>query len=38
MFVSNVKVGDSVMGTGEGKTKKEAEQNAARSALEKELW
>ncbi|MCX7843395.1 MAG: ribonuclease III [Clostridia bacterium] len=35
VFVSQVKIGNEVMGTGEGRSKKEAEQNAARSALEK---
>lgn len=32
-FVARVWVGDTVMGTGTGRSKKEAEQNAARSAL-----
>jgi len=35
VFVTQVKVGDKVMGTGQGKSKKESEQNAARAALEK---
>lgn len=35
LFVANVKLGETVIGTGEGKSKKEAEQNAARIALEK---
>lgn len=34
-FVAQVKVSDIVMGTGEGKSKKEAEQNAAKSAISK---
>lgn len=34
IFVSQVKVCDTVMGTGEGKSKKEAEQNAAKIAIE----
>lgn len=33
IFVSQLKIGDNIHGTGEGKTKKEAEQNAAKSAL-----
>lgn len=35
VFRTQVKVENQVMGTGEGKSKKEAEQNAARHALEK---
>ena len=35
MFVAQVKVMDKVLGVGNGKSKKEAEQAAARSALEK---
>ena len=35
IFVSQVKISDIVLGTGEGRSKKEAEQNAAMSALEK---
>jgi ribonuclease III len=35
MFVSQVKVAERILGTGEGKTKKEAEQNAAKIALVK---
>ncbi|MCX7711045.1 MAG: ribonuclease III [Clostridia bacterium] len=35
IFVSQVKVSDEIMGTGEGRSKKEAEQSAAKSALEK---
>lgn len=35
LFVADVKLGDEVIGTGEGKSKKEAEQNAAKLALEK---
>lgn len=35
IFVSQLKIGLEVFGTGEGKTKKEAEQNAANSALKK---
>lgn len=34
-FVSQVKINNMVMGVGEGKSKKEAEQNAAMTALEK---
>lgn len=34
-FISEVLIGDEVAGTGKGKSKKEAEQNAAREALEK---
>ena len=34
MFVSQVKVSNIVMGTGKGKSKKEAEQNAAQAAIE----
>jgi len=34
-FVTQVKINDKVMGSGKGKSKKEAEQNAAKSALEK---
>lgn len=34
-FVVNVKVGDIILGVGVGSSKKEAEQNAAKSALEK---
>ena len=37
IFVSCVKIGDTVVGTGEGKSKKEADQNAAKQALEKVL-
>lgn len=33
-FISCVRIGERVMGTGEGKSKKEAEQNAAKAALE----
>jgi ribonuclease III len=33
IFVSQVKVNDKIMGTGEGKSKKEAEQSAAKAAL-----
>lgn len=33
IFLSHVKLGDNVVGRGEGKTKKEAEQNAAKAAL-----
>ena len=33
IFVSQVIIGEKVMGTGDGKSKKEAEQNAAKSAL-----
>lgn len=35
VFVSQVKISDEVMGTGEGRSKKEAEQNAAKAALDK---
>ncbi|MCR4434411.1 MAG: ribonuclease III [Clostridiales bacterium] len=35
VFVSQVKIVDKVMGQGEGKSKKEAEQNAAKSAIGK---
>lgn len=35
LFTTQVKVAEEVMGTGEGRSKKEAEQSAARSALEK---
>jgi len=35
MFVSQVMIDEKVMGVGEGKSKKEAEQNAAKAALEK---
>lgn len=35
VFISQVLVSDRVLGSGEGKSKKEAEQNAARAALEK---
>lgn len=35
LFVIQVKVADKVMGLGKGRSKKEAEQNAAKSALEK---
>ena len=35
LFVSQVKLGEKVLGTGEGKSKKEAEQNAAKSAIGK---
>ncbi len=35
LFVSQVKVAEAVMGRGEGKSKKEAEQTAAKCALEK---
>lgn len=35
VFITQVKVGDKVMGTGQGRSKKESEQNAARAALEK---
>lgn len=34
LFVANVKLGEELIGTGEGKSKKEAEQNAAKLALE----
>lgn len=34
VFVSQIRVGTEVMGTGEGRSKKEAEQNAARKALD----
>lgn len=34
IFVSQVKVGSDIMGTGKGKSKKEAEQNAAQAAIE----
>lgn len=36
-FVSQVKASERVLGTGKGKSKKEAEQNAAKEALEKEF-
>lgn len=35
IFVAQVNVGDSVLGTGEGRNKKEAEQHAAKAALDK---
>ncbi len=35
LFVVQVKIGNQVMGTGEGKSKKEAEQNAAEAAVKK---
>lgn len=35
VFVTQVSVGEQVLGTGEGKSKKEAEQNAAKAALDK---
>lgn len=35
IFVSQVKISDRIMGMGEGKSKKEAEQNAAKAALNK---
>lgn len=35
VFVSQVKISERIMGQGEGKSKKEAEQNAAKSAMEK---
>lgn len=35
IFVSQIKVADKVIGVGEGKSKKEAEQNAAKAALSK---
>lgn len=35
IFVAQVNVGDNVLGTGEGRNKKEAEQNAAKAALDK---
>lgn len=35
VFRSQVKIADKVMGIGEGKSKKEAEQNAARAAMDK---
>jgi len=37
LFISQVRIDDRVCGTGEGKSKKEAEQNAAKAALEKGL-
>ncbi|MCX7921820.1 MAG: ribonuclease III [Clostridia bacterium] len=36
VFVSQVKISDKVMGIGKGKSKKEAEQNAAKTALQKD--
>ena len=35
MFVSQVKINDEAVGIGEGRSKKEAEQSAAKKALEK---
>lgn len=35
LFVSNVMVSDRILGSGRGRSKKEAEQNAAKAALEK---
>lgn len=35
LFVAQVSVGEKLLGTGEGRNKKEAEQNAARAALDK---
>lgn len=35
IFVSQLKIGDNIFGIGEGKTKKEAEQNAANAALKR---
>lgn len=35
LFISQVKIQDKIVGTGEGKTKKEAEQNAAKIAIKK---
>ena len=35
LFISQVRIADEVKGTGEGKSKKEAEQNAAKAALDK---
>lgn len=37
-FITQVKIGDTVMGKGRGKTKKESEQNAAFIALEKNKY
>ncbi|MCX7749782.1 MAG: ribonuclease III [Clostridia bacterium] len=37
LFVSQIKIGETIMGTGEGKSKKEAEQNAAKLVLQKQL-
>lgn len=37
LFKSQVRIGDRIMGAGEGKSKKEAEQNAAKSALQKQI-
>lgn len=34
IFISQVRIGDRIMGKGEGRSKKEAEQSAARAALE----
>lgn len=36
VFIARVRIGDHLAGTGEGRSKKEAEQNAARSALERD--
>ena len=37
-FVMEVGINDDVLGIGEGKSKKEAEQLAAKIALKKKLW